>query len=132
LDGKTINLADLRGRIVLLDFWATWCAPCIEEFPHLIAVHEKFAARKDFVMIGISRDFEERVLRDYLKKNDKIKWPQSVGETAGAETACRRFGVTYLPRLFIIGPDGKIIAAQVSGQDVAKRVEQVLKDYDPT
>ncbi len=127
LGGKTINLADLRGRIILLDFWATWCAPCVEEFPHLIAVHEKFGARKDFVMIGISRDFEEGVLRDFLKKNDKIKWPQAVGETA-----CRRFGVTYLPRLFIIGPDGKIIADQVSGQDIAKRVEQVLKDYDPT
>ncbi len=79
LGGETINLRDLQGKTVLLVFWATWCAPCVAEVPRLIEVSEKFRGRNDFVLLGISRDFEEDSLRSFLKANPKMTWPQTFG-----------------------------------------------------
>jgi hypothetical protein len=98
---------------------------------NLIALHEKFAARKDFVMIGVSRDHELQPMADYLKKNPKIAWAQVFGEPGGVPKACDAFGVTGIPRLFVIGPDGTIIAVDLRGEDIVTWVVQLLKDRPP-
>jgi len=131
LGGELLNLAELKGKTVLVEFWATWCPPCLEEMSNLIAVHEKFAARKDFVMIGISRDHELEPVAEYLKRNPKIAWPQVYGDAAGVQKACDAFGVTGIPELFLIGPDGKIIDAHFRGEGIVARVEQLLRDRPP-
>jgi thiol-disulfide isomerase/thioredoxin len=129
LDGKSVALADLRGKVVLLDFWATWCAPCIVELPHLIALHEKFGPRKDFLMIGVSLDSDETELRDFLKER-KIEWPQCVGDNGGA--TAEAFGVTGIPAVFLIGVDGKILAVNLFGAELTAKVNEVLSERDPT
>jgi thiol-disulfide isomerase/thioredoxin len=129
LDGKSVALADLRGKVVLLDFWATWCAPCIVELPHLIALHEKFGPRKDFLMIGVSLDSDETELRDFLKER-KIEWPQCVGDNGGA--TAKAFGVTGIPAVFLIGVDGKILAVNLFGAELTAKVNEVLSERDPT
>ena len=131
LEGKVLKFADLKGKTILLDFWATWCAPCVADLPHLLAIHKKHAGREDFVMISVSLDGDEKALRDFVKKW-KMTWHQVFGEAGGAQTAAKRYGVDGVPALFLIGPNGKLIAAGPSGEAMKKKVEQVLKDSDPT
>lgn len=128
LDGKTFTLRELKGKTVLLDFWATWCAPCIEEMPQLIAVYERFSSRQDFVMIGISRDFDKPTLTRFLKRNPKLKWHHVFERAGGVETARKQFRVGAIPRVFLIGPDGKILATNLRREEIFKRVEQVMMD----
>jgi len=131
ISGETLNLSELKGKTVVVEFWATWCPPCLEEIPYLIAIHEKFAARKDLVIIGINRDHELKALTDYLKNNPKIAWPQVFGVKGGVPTACEAFGVSTIPELFIIGPDGKIAGAHLRGERIIERLEAMLKDRPP-
>jgi thiol-disulfide isomerase/thioredoxin len=131
IGGETLNFGQMKGKTILVEFWATWCPPCLEEMPHLIALHEKFAARKDLVMIGINRDHELGTVADYLKNNLKIAWPQVFGEKGGVPKACDAFGVTAIPELFIIGPDGKVIDAYLRGEQLIERVETLMKDRPP-
>ncbi len=133
LDGKTINLADLRGKTVVLSFWATWCPPCIEELQDLAKVYERFGTRNDFVMIGLSRDFEEAAVREFLKKNKKLAWHQVFGQEGGVETACQKLGVSWIPRLIIIGPDGRVLVNHFTpDDDIQRRIEQILKENERT
>lgn len=131
LDGKTLNFAELKGKTVLVEFWATWCPPCLDEMPHFITIYEKYATRKDFVMIGITRDFESETVVDFLKNNPKIAWPQVFGDKGGVPKACEAFGVTGIPEVFIIGPDGKIVDGRLRGAGITRRVEALLKDRPP-
>ncbi len=131
LGGETLNFAELKGKTVLVEFWATWCPPCLEEMPHFIALHEQFGKRKDFMMIGVNRDFELNAVADYLKNNPKIAWPQVFGEEGGVPRTCEAFGVTGIPEVFIIGPDGKIEGGRIRGERIRQRVEALLKDRSP-
>ncbi len=128
ITGDTLNFAELRGKTVLVEFWATWCPPCLEEMPHLIALHEAYGKRKDFMIIGINRDHELITVTDYLKNNPKIAWPQVFGDRGGVSKACEAFGVTGIPELFVIGPEGKIIDAQLRGPGITHRVESLLNE----
>lgn len=130
LKGKTFDIGEMKGKTILLDFWATWCGPCVQELPNLAKAYEKFSSRKDFVMIGVSLDDDLATLRSFLKKR-KIKWPQ-VNDDGGANEAARRYGVEGLPSMFIIGPDGRIIAKDLHGKALLKQLERILADLDPT
>lgn len=125
LDGQTLKLADLRGKTVLLDFWATWCMPCIVETPHLKKVHEAFAKRDDFLLIGISLDTDEQALRRFLK-DQKVSWPQVVGQDSGAEKAARDYGAYAIPATFLIDPCGNIEALDLHGPNMKDQVAKAL------
>jgi len=131
LNGVSIFFGDLAGKTVLLDFWATWCGPCLEDVPALTAVWEKFGARKDFAMIGVSLDDEESAVRDFVKNNPRITWPQVCGDTSGAQTAIDQYGIKMIPAVYVIGPDGRIVAAYVRVEEAAKQIEQLLKKPSP-
>jgi peroxiredoxin len=127
LDGKVLKLSELKGKVVLIDFWATWCGPCIEEIPNLIAVYKQYGSREDFVMIGVSLDFDEEPLREFVKKNG-MAWQEVYGEAGGVQKAADAFGVSAIPALFIIGPDGKIVAADLRGPQIATELSKILKN----
>jgi thiol-disulfide isomerase/thioredoxin len=127
LAGESICFAELKGKTVLVEFWATWCIPCLDELPHFLAVKEKHGARKDFVMISISRDHDVGVVREHLQRHPKITWHQVVGAPAGAQQAADGFGVTSLPETFVIGPDGKIAAHRLRREAIERAVEDTLK-----
>ncbi len=125
LTGETITWAEMRGKVVLLDFWATWCVPCVLELPHLLAVYDRHGARKDFAMIGISIDDDETALRDFVKQR-KIRWPQIFGEAGGSKAAVEAYGVNGIPMTFLIDRDGKVVAIDMTGEDVVDRVGRTL------
>ena len=126
LDGQKIGLAALRGKVVLLDFWATWCGPCRLELPYVKQVHEAFGGRSDFVLLGISLDQREAVLREFIKK-EQIGWPQVRDAAAGGSTISDAFGVHGIPATFLVGRDGKVIAVGLRGEQMKAEIEKALR-----
>ena len=125
LDGVSLDLAQLKGKIILLDFWATWSGPCIAELPELAATYDQFGSRDDFVMIGISLDEKEPELREFVRRRE-VKWHQVLGAQGGADAAAQGLGVLGEPRVFIIGRDGRITAAGIRGTEARDEIKRML------
>jgi thiol-disulfide isomerase/thioredoxin len=102
-DGKTISLADLKGKVVLVNFWATWCAPCREEMPAIIALHEKYKDRGLVVLSIASDDTPEPV--DALLKDSPL--PFTV--VYGTEDMKRTYAINALPTTVLIDKSGQIV-----------------------
>lgn len=102
-DGKPVTLSAYRGKIVLLDFWASWCPPCVEEAPHMIALQKTHAGKLQ--IIGASMDDEESAARAMAKKFP-FNYPLMMGDAAFAKLYG---GVLGMPEMFLIGRDGKVI-----------------------
>lgn len=124
LDGRDLKMADLQGKYVLLDFWATWCAPCVAELPNLSRVRNEFSSDKRFALIGINVDERTGDVASMVKSM-KLAWPQAL---AGSDwPGSSDYGATALPATFLIGPDGKILAKDLRGEAVRKAVAQALR-----
>ena len=126
LDGKPISLEAYRGKVVLLDFWAVWCGPCVAEMPNVKKVYNTYKD-KGFEVIGISLDKDEAKLRDFLKEND-IPWRQ-VFDGHGRNSAIpQQYGIRSIPSMWLIDKDGKLISNNASGEELENMVAEALKD----
>ena len=131
LDGEMVDLSKLRGKTVLVDFWATWCAPCVAEMPNLLELHKQFGARKDFVMIGVSLDVEESALRSFVREKG-IGWKQAVGEGGGVPAVKEAFGVGEIPTVFLIDPAGKIVGVDLFVSELRGKIAELLSQREGT
>ena len=105
LDGEKVRMGDLRGKVVLLDFWATWCEPCRHSTPHLRRLDERLDD-EPFEIIGVSADSDEEALRAYLEE-EGIEWTQ-VWDPRGQATDA--FGVTGFPYYLVIDHEGRPVS----------------------
>ena len=114
LNGRKLALSDYKGKVVLLDFWATWCGPCKEEVPTLVALERKYGKR-GFQVIGISLDDNARPVRKFYARFN-MNYPVVMGDAKLAESFG---GILGLPVAFLIGRDGRIDAKYVGQTSAA-------------
>ena len=125
LDGKPISLEQYRGKVVLLDFWAVWCGPCIAEMPNVKKVYDTYKD-EGFDIIGISLDTDENRLRDYLKEND-ISWRQVFSGKGWESPVARQYDIRGIPAPWLIDKDGKLITHRARGEALEQLVVDALK-----
>lgn len=122
LSGQPLSLAQYQGKVVLMDFWAAWCGPCVGEMPNVIAAYKKYHAQ-GFDVVGISQDRDRAALASFLKQN-KMPWREVFDGMGG--TVARRYGVVSIPFGLLVGRDGKITAVEVRGPDLGPAIQRAL------
>ncbi|MEJ2720635.1 MAG: redoxin domain-containing protein [bacterium] len=126
LNGKKISLEEYKGKVVLLDFWATWCAPCRAEMPNVVKIYNKFN-EKGFEIIGISLDNNKSALEKYLKSN-KMTWPQYFDGKGWQNDVAQKYRVRQIPTTFLIDRQGVIRYRSLRGQELEQAVEKLIKE----
>ena len=127
LDGSVFRLADLRGKVVLIDFWATWCGPCIRAMPEIQKLHDQYR-EKGVVILGLSteeKSFEPKVRATV----EKLKVTYAIA--CGGGDVSRAYGVRGIPNLLLIGPDGTVQARHVGfapglAAKVSRQIDSLL------
>ena len=123
LDGSKFNLDNMGGRVVLVDFWATWCGPCNEELPNVKKMAKEFA-NEPFTIISISWDADEKTWKDFINKHE-MTWLQY---RDADHTLSERFAINAIPHYFTIDSDGVLTAEMLgSGNDVEGKIRKLLK-----
>ncbi|MEO5892173.1 MAG: TlpA disulfide reductase family protein [Ferruginibacter sp.] len=119
-----INLSSFKGKVVLIDFWASWCAPCRASNPSIVRLYNKYKA-KGFVVMGISLDTEKSA---WLKAvaHDKIKFIQVSDLKEWNSPAAEKYGVEQIPNSFLIDKTGKIVAIDLEGKELETKIIQLL------
>ena len=122
LDGKPAGLADYKGKVAVVDFWATWCKPCVKSMPEMMKLHEKYGA-KGFTVIGVSIDEDgAKSVRPFLEKR-KITYPIVLD----GSKAWKAWGVRAIPAVFLVDKEGNIVR-QWTGNADKKELERAIEE----
>jgi thiol-disulfide isomerase/thioredoxin len=142
-DGREVDLAKLRGKVVLVDFWATWCVPCIEEMPNVRAAYRKYH-ELGFEVIGIAfensrllkADTPETIAQKKKAAKEKLikfagengmDWPHHFDGEYWSNEFGRRFAIASIPATFLLGRDGRLVTTEVRGEKLGAEIERLLK-----
>ena len=126
LDGNPISLQQYRGKVVLLDFWAVWCGPCIGEMPNVRKVYDAYK-NMGFDVIGVSLDTDESELRQYLEVCN-IPWRQIFSGEGWQSPLAKQYGIHGVPSAWLIDREGKLISYQARGTTLWQLVAEAAKD----
>ena len=126
LDGGQFKLSEQRGKLVLLDFWATWCQPCLAEMPAMKDIQETFGGDPRFLLVGVSCDEAAEAPAKYTKENALI-WTQVYGGKI-LEGVAETYLIRGIPATFLIAPDGRVLAMNLRGPALKEAVRNALND----
>jgi len=125
-DGKTLKLSDLRGKVVLLDFWASWCRPCRMENPNVVASYKRFKD-KGFEIYSVSLDQNGEAWKSAIQA-DGLIWTNHVSDLKGWQSEpAHIYGVQGIPAQFLLDKDGKIVAKNLRGEQLEQKLSEMLK-----
>ena len=124
--GELLKLSDLRGKVVLIDFWASWCGPCRRENPTVVRAYEKYKA-KGFEVFSVSLDSDKARWTNAIAQ-DGLVWPNHVSDLGGwRNAAAGAYGVTSIPATFLLDRDGKVVGTNLRGPALEARLAELLR-----
>jgi len=123
--GEKFDISQYKGKVVLVDFWATWCGPCIGELPNVLANYEKYHA-KGFEVVGISLDENAEALTSFIEER-QIPWVTLYQEGQGFENNnARYYGVSAIPTAILVNQEGNVVSLRARGEELTKHLEDLL------
>jgi peroxiredoxin len=122
--GKSLSIASDKGRVVLIDFWATWCPPCRAELPSVLATYRKYHDQ-GFEIIGVSLDQDQAKLTNFTKSMN-MTWPQFFDGKGWQNKLAVKYGIESIPATFLLDGEGKIIGKELRGEELQAAVARAL------
>lgn len=124
-DGQDITLERFKGKIVLIDFWATWCPPCRAEVPEIVKTYKAYKD-KGFEVLGISFDQDKEAFEKYLKENE-MPWPQYFDGKGWENEVGPTYGIQSIPAMYLIDGEGKVISTDLRSGKLEEELKKLLK-----